>query len=442
MKNASGSLRSWVVSVDMGLGHQRAVSPFAPVAEGGIMTIGGIATDDPEERKLWNRLRNSYEFLSRVKSIPVVGGPLFGVLDTLQSIPAFYPIRDMSKPNFQVKLLDYLIDKGLCRGMLERIQAKPRLPLLTSYLAPALAAEKAGYEKIYCIICDAEIARAWVAADPAKSRINYLAPCGRAVMRLKSYGVPEERIFLTGFPFPRELLGGKTLSVLKGDVAQRLRYLDPNNRFWPLHRGHVGYFLGKNAPKFKKERVFSITFAVGGAGAQKDIGYKVALSFADELRKGTLTLTLVAGVRGEIKEYFEKVRAEIAPQSDNLRVLYGETKEIYFDKFARAMRQTDVLWTKPSELSFYCGLGIPIVISPLIGSQEVYNQKWLLEVQAGIPQEDPQYASQWLKDLLCEGRLAESAWDGFLKARKMGLYKVMEVLETGTLSHESSPLKR
>ncbi len=101
-----------------------------------------------------------------------------------------------------------------------------------------------------------------------------------------------------------------------------------------------------------------------------------------------------------------------------------------------------LLWTKPSELSFYCGLGIPIVFAPLIGSQEVFNQKWLLEIQAGIPQEDPQYANQWLRDLLREGRLAESAWDGFLKARKMGLFKVMEVLETGALSHESSPLKR
>jgi hypothetical protein len=442
MKSGKSSLRSWVVSVDMGLGHQRAVSPFAPIAEEGIMTIGGIATDDPEERKLWNRLRNSYEFLSRVKSIPIVGGPLFGVLDTLQSIPAFYPIRDMSKSNFQVKLLGYLIDKGLCRGMLDRIQAKPHLPLLTSYLAPALAAEKAGYEKIYCIICDAEIARAWVSADPKTSRINYLAPCGRAVMRLKSYGVPEERIFLTGFPFPSELLGGKNLAVLKSDMARRLHCLDPNHRFWPLHRGHVGYFLGKNNYRFKKKRVFSITFAVGGAGAQRDIGYKIAKSYGEELRNGTMGLTLVAGVRREIKEYFDQVKAEVAPASDSLRVLYGETKEIYFEKFAETIRQTDILWTKPSELSFYCGLGIPIVLAPLIGSQEVFNQKWLLEIQAGIPQEDPQYANQWLKDLLHEGRLAESAWDGFLKARKMGLYKVMEVLETGSLAHESSPLKR
>ena len=45
-------------------------------------------------------------------------------------------------------------------------------------------------------------------------------------------------------------------------------------------------------------------------------------------------------------------------------------------------------------------------------------------------------------DLWQEGRLAESAWDGFLKARKYGTYKIQEILETGTMARESSPLKR
>ena len=111
-------------------------------------------------------------------------------------------------------------------------------------------------------------------------------------------------------------------------------------------------------------------------------------------------------------------------------------------EFNQAIRETDLLWTKPSELSFFCGLGIPIIMAPSIGSQEDFNRKWLLEVQAGIPQEDPAYAHQWLTDLLTEGRLAESAWDGFLKARKYGTYKIRELLETGTMARETSPLKR
>jgi hypothetical protein len=106
------------------------------------------------------------------------------------------------------------------------------------------------------------------------------------------------------------------------------------------------------------------------------------------------------------------------------------------------MRTTDILWTKPSELSFYSGLGIPIVMSPPIGSQERFNAKWLFEIQAGIKPENPEYTDQWLFDFLNNGRLAEAAWSGFLKARKLGTYKILEVLETGKMTTEDSPILR
>jgi hypothetical protein len=125
-----------------------------------------------------------------------------------------------------------------------------------------------------------------------------------------------------------------------------------------------------------------------------------------------------------------------------VNIIYGETKTDYFKIFSEIIRETDILWTKPSELSFYCGLGIPIIMAPTIGSQEEYNRKWLIEIQAGIDQDDPEYVDEWLTDYLREGRLAESAWDGFLKARKYGTYKILEVLETGTMGVEKSPLKR
>jgi hypothetical protein len=106
------------------------------------------------------------------------------------------------------------------------------------------------------------------------------------------------------------------------------------------------------------------------------------------------------------------------------------------------MKTTDLLWTKPSELSFYCALGIPIIMSPVIGSQEKFNRKWLREIKAGIKQEKPEYTDQWLYDLLNKGTLAECAWDGFLKARKLGTYKIFEVLEKGKLEKETSPVFR
>ena len=127
----------------MGLGHQRAAWPPRDMAEGGIMTLGRESNTDPAEHKQWERLRRSYEFLSRAKGWPIVGNMVFGMLDRLQNIPAFYRIRDKSSPSFQVTWLKGLIAKGMCRGMLQTIQQVP-LPLVTSFNAPPIAADMAG----------------------------------------------------------------------------------------------------------------------------------------------------------------------------------------------------------------------------------------------------------------------------------------------------------
>jgi hypothetical protein len=106
------------------------------------------------------------------------------------------------------------------------------------------------------------------------------------------------------------------------------------------------------------------------------------------------------------------------------------------------MHDTDILWTKPSELSFYCGLGIPIIIAPPIGPHEVYNQRWLRDLGAGLHQSDPQYCSEWIMDYLTDGKLSLAAWDGFLYARKLGVDKIAEVLDTGDMERHFSPLLR
>jgi hypothetical protein len=432
-------MKAWVVTADMGLGHQRATYPLASLAEGGIFPVGDELNCSPGESRLWSRVRHAYEVISRCKSIPLIGTPLFGLMDRLLSIPPYYPVRDLSDPDFQVKLLESLIDRGLCRGMLERIRSKP-LPLITSYLAPAIAADKAGYDPVYCIICDAEVARAWVARDPAVSRIHYLVPCQRTVLRLRSYGVPAQRIFLTGFPLPLELLGDGSLDCLKIDLAARLSRLDPAAHFRQRHGRYAAHFLGRAITPAGTREPITITFAVGGAGAQGDIGRQIARSLRDRLREGSVRLNLVAGVREEVKSCFDSFKEQLLPGNRNLRVIFGRSKPEYFRKFSKILHETDVLWTKPSELSFYCGLGIPIIISPTIGSQEVFNRKWLLEIGAGVPQEDPAYTGQWFFDLLNTGRLAEIAWSGFLNARKYGTYNIREILDKGTEAGESTQI--
>jgi hypothetical protein len=437
-----GHDRVWLAAADMGYGHMRAIYPLRGIAHGEMIILGRNDGTAPFEEQLWKKLLGLYERFSRARRIPLIGKPLFQILNAFLAIPSSYPMRNLSRTTFQVRLLESFIKKGLCAGLLNTIEQE-QLPLVTSFYAPAIAADRAGFENIYCIVCDADLNRAWVARQPWDSKILYFAPCGKAAQRLRAYGVQYDRIKITGFPLPHELLGGNDLPVLKMNLGRRLHNLDPNNRFWPLHRRNVEYFLGKENCQPPPSRSLTLTYAVGGAGAQKDIGGIIASSLKRRIAAGEIRLNLVAGTKATVRDYFEEVRKSLGAEcARNVTVVFAATPWEYFDRFTETMQTTDILWTKPSELSFYCGLGIPIIISPAIGSQEYFNRQWLREIQAGIRQENPEYTDQWLYDFLDNGRFAEAAWAGFLKARKLGTYKILEILREGTMTREDSPLLR
>ncbi|MBS1561994.1 MAG: hypothetical protein JSS89_10340 [Bacteroidetes bacterium] len=440
MSTQHGSL--WVVGADMGYGHQRAVWPFRDIAHNGIIAAGDNEHASLSERKLWRRYLSLYEAFSRAKSIPLIGKRIFAILDRILHIPSLYPIRNLSHTTFEVDQLHRQLDRGLGDGVMNAIR-QAHLPLLTSFYVPAIKADLHGHESVYSIICDADLHRVWVAREPWESRINYFAPCGKAAQRLRSYGVPPERIFLTGFPLDEALLGGRDLSTLRRDLAVRLRVLDPTNRFHTLHGASVEHFMEEyaNTP-VPADRVLTITYAVGGAGALKEIGTRLMKAFRHRLLDGTMRLNLVAGTRAEVAEYFLEGRREIVADADTVRVLHANDLATYFAQFNEAIRTTDILWTKPSELSFYVGLGLPIIMTSTIGSQERYNRKWLLEIGAGMRQEKVDYADHWLFDQLDNGRFAELAWMGFLRARKLGTYHIQDVIRTGSFTRSDSPLLR
>lgn len=434
-------MKAWVVTANMGYGHQRAVYPLKNIAEDNIFTVGENETTSKNEEILWKRVLGAYEFMSRAKSIPVVGSSFFNLLDTFVKIPSFYPIRDLSNSTFQVDLLRSNIEKGLCDDMLNIISTK-ELPVVTSFYASAIAADMKATNSIFCIICDADLNRAWVAKEPWESRIVYFAPCGKAAQRLKAYGVPDERIIITGFPLPTELTGDHDLSILKSNLSVRLKKLDPYSNFWQRHGITVKHYLGENNCLPDSDGKLTITYAVGGAGAQKEIGAKIAHSLKEKILNDEVKLILVAGIRPDVRDYFISIKEMITDDNSKIEIIYEATLDLYFQKMNQILATTDILWTKPSEISFYCALGIPIIMAPSIGSQEKFNAKWLYEIQSGIKQENPEYTHQWLFEMLEKGRLAEAAWSGFLKARKLGTHKIIEYLSNGTISNDKSIVMR
>jgi hypothetical protein len=436
----------WLVSADMGYGHQRAVYPLKELSKDGIILNANMSPyASLKERRLWKDMLRTYEFMSRAGKLPLIGSLLTKMLDSLLYIPSFYPLKDRSNSTLQVKYLKLRIKKGLCNGILENMR-RPELPMITSFYSSAIAAEMAGHGPVFCIICDTDMSRVWVTEDARTSRILYFAPGTVAAQRLHSYGVPEKNILLTGFPLPLELLGDRNLSMLKLNLKLRIRNLDPSGSFYNLYKHSINAYIHENDKEISdvsfQKRSLTITYAVGGAGAQKEIGKQIAQSLADEIIKGKIKLNLVAGTRKELRDYFNGVKKDITGDNENVSIIWAENNESYFELFNQSLQTTDILWTKPSELSFYCALGIPIIMTPAIGPQEKCNRRWLREIGAGIKQQDPEFANQWLFDMLNRGRLAEAAWNGFLKARKYGTYNIIDFLESGSFIASNDPLKR
>jgi hypothetical protein len=432
-KNFENKDKAWVVAVTMGYGHLRAANPLRGIAKTHYLLADDYEGMPPSDRNIWKSSRKFYETVSRMRVIPLIGKPIFSILDRWQSLPDFYPQRDLSRPTFPVRQAYAFFRRGFMRHFVKMIAKEP-LPLITSFFYVAQAAEFHNYPNdIYCIICDSDMSRSWVALDPKKSRIKYFAPNRRVAERLKQYGVPEKNIFITGFPLPKKLIGGLDHKTLKKDLAHRLANLDTSGIYHAQFGPAVQKMLGKKNYPGHNGHPLTLAFAVGGAGAQREMSVPIMKSLKAKIKEGTIKLLLIAGNRREVARYFESVirQAGLSAYRKNVEILIGRDKQEYFELLDEALHRIDILWTKPSELSFYTALGIPVIIAPTIGSQEDFNSWWLRNIGGGIPQLPPENCDEWLSDWLDSGWLARAAVAGFMNAPKRGTYRIEEIVAHG-----------
>lgn len=414
-----------LVAADMGYGHQRAAYPLLSLGGGEIVTMNNYPGIPSWESSYWIKSLKSYERISRLKKVPLFGRLVFGIMDGFQKIKPLYPFRDLSAKTWQQKFYEKSLKAGLGKDLIDKLGSS-QLPFVTTFFVAAYAAEYFSYPgDIYCVVCDADVSRAWAPLSPKESRIKYLLPHDNLKERFKMYGVKEENLIVTGFPLPQENVG-ENQEIAERDLARRLQALDPEGR-----QAEYYDFIQEKYPNFFSlgdRKALTITFAVGGAGAQKEIGSSLVEKLGPEIKKGKYRLNLVAGSRPEIKEYFDRQILEkgFLP-GEGIEVIYAPEKLDYFRAFNNCLHQTDVLWTKPSELSFYCALGLPIIISSPVGSQEDFNRAWLLGLGAGIDSLDLEYVSEWLDDFWRSGQLARAAVDGFLNAEKQGTYNISKI---------------
>ena len=430
------SVKAWIISVDMGYGHQRAAYPLKDIAFERILTANNDKIISIKERKLWENSRNIYETISRIKSIPLIGSFIFDIYDKLQKISPFFPFRDQSKPSFATLRLEKLIKKGFGKSLVE-YTSKENIPIITTHPFPSLMFDYNNKE-VYSVVTDTDINRAWVSDYPKQSKIIFFAPCKHVVMRLKQYRVQENKIIETGFPLPKENIGEHD-EIVKKDLLSRLINLDPTGIFFQKYRGLLIEQFGltpnqkfdDTARKKFKTHTFTITYAIGGAGAQKEIATDIIQSLTEKIISREIILNIIVGVKLDLRMYFETAVKSFGLEENlgqNINIIFALDKKTLFATTNTILRTTDILWTKPSEMSFYTALGLPIIIAPPIGDHENFNKEWLEHLGSGFVQKDPKFTKEWIYYWLQDGRLADAAIHGFMDAPRRGTYNIEKFL--------------
>ena len=415
-----------LVAVDMGYGHQRAAHALKFLSGGEVINANNYPGITKTEKSNWKTQTGIYEKVSALKKVPILGMAIFSVMDLFQDIPAFYPYRDLSARTSQLNFFNSKVKKGLGHNLIRRLK-KNNLPLISTFPVPVYFAERFKFNhQIYCVVCDADVSRFWAPIHPKKSKTIYLATTARVAKRLTMYGVKEENIKITGFPLPIGNIGGADKAILKADLATRLNKLDVSGCFSEKWRSDISYELPA-ADQKRTKRPITLIFAVGGAGAQAELAVKMLISLKNDLKKNRYKVILVAGVRGEIAKIFRSSIKNL--RVPNVEILFAPTKDEYFIEFNEALHNADILITKPSELSFYAGLGLPILMTEPVGAQEIANRDWLLSIGAGIDALNFKYTHEWLKDMLQQGQFARAAFLGYREAESMGAYNIEKIIK-------------
>lgn len=424
----SAEKRIVVSSAHMGLGHLRAAHALHRFIQQELF-IEGSEHHTQKEQKLWDEFKNAYYTMSVMGKIPVIGPLLATLLDKMEHIPPYYPRRNLAAPTPAVLYLEHCIQhRGLSHSLVEFCSGRPVHAVNTFYATASALATHGAAEKNYLVICDTDINRVWVPKNAKKSHIHFCAPCEKAYRRLIAYGVEREHITVTGFPLPVENIGSANEhEIVRSDTQTRIGRLDVNRKLYKeLNNTALAYTPAS------QHNPITLLFAVGGAGAQVELTDFILKGLKHSLRDGVFNLNLSAGINPLIVKKFHAAIARNGLTEcvgKTIRIIHHTDAMQFFDLFNQSLRSTDILITKPSELVFFAGLGIPFLCTPPVGPHETENLRWLQEHHAGTPiRHKLQYMSEWLTDMLEDGVFAGMARDAYYRLPKDGTRNITDLI--------------
>src|SRR5271169_3904140 len=110
--------KAYLIAVDMGYGHQRALYPLLGMAavpkrwnmKNPIVISANLYPDIPLGDKIkWDVTKYFYYLMSRWSGLPLLGKRFFRLMNYVEKIESFYPRRDLSRVTLSVKIVDFLV---------------------------------------------------------------------------------------------------------------------------------------------------------------------------------------------------------------------------------------------------------------------------------------------------------------------------------------------
>ena len=395
--------RHWLLSATMGLGHDRTIRPLLKGAmDDQVVSIGGSEHSSPVERAFLGTTTRIYNFVSRNEDRSRIGHAMFQLFDRAQRFPDFEPGVDLSRPTSSNRKVDRLLAAGFGRKPFQEIVRRPA-PILSSFYLATQEALRYTELPVYGLICDVEFNRVWLPTNPKHPRQVHLVPTQRTADRMVATGAIPGNIHVTGYPLPVENTGPDG-TTLREDYAAR------NKR---LQRGRAD--------------CVTLMFCIGGAGAQLGTAFTLLDSLAPGIREGKYRFIVSCGTNSAVRDAVRSAYGRLGLREPQVSIVHGADKGAYFAGFNAALRHTDLLVTKPSELVFYCGLGLPLLLTSPLGFQEVKNSDWLLGVGAGeyLDRKDfPRY----LEEGIASGRFVERAGKGLATGNAGAVDRILEIV--------------
>jgi len=143
-----------------------------------------------------------------------------------------------------------------------------------------------------------------------------------------------------------------------------------------------------------------------------------------------LRLALVAGIRKEVASTLSATLAGLGLAGHaGTELLYDPDVFSYIRRFNALLARADALWSKPSELTFFAGLGLPFIAAPPVGAHEERNLRWATDRGAALLQHDPETAGQWLLEWVEDGVLASAAEAGMCLPQT-GVYDIADQVDS------------